>query len=136
MKKKISLIFILLSFVMLAVGCKKIATPNEESKALFGTWHYKSNSGGFSGGGGSTKFNADYWIEFNDKGIYKVYQGSKKKQKSRYKIEMRESITGKVKATIVYQGGSMVNHTFEVIGNTLYLYDEVYDGYMYHFEKK
>jgi hypothetical protein len=44
-----------------------MAIPMEESKALFGSWQYKSNSSGFSGAGGSTLFSAENCQEYRNK---------------------------------------------------------------------
>jgi len=44
-----------------------MAIPMEESKALFGSWQYKSNSGGFSGAGGSKLFSSENCQEYLNK---------------------------------------------------------------------
>ena len=54
-------------------GCKKISTPDEDSKLIFGQWAYSYNSGGISGGGGSTTFKDDSWVEFSEKGVAAVF---------------------------------------------------------------
>jgi hypothetical protein len=54
-----SMLIFLIPFILVLFGCKKIASPMEESKAIFESWQYKSNSGGFSGAGGNTSFNSE-----------------------------------------------------------------------------
>ena len=78
--------FILVSFI----SCKKISAPNEDAKKIFGEWDYKSNSGGFSGSGGSNRFGNDCWVEITDKGCFIVYEGNNKTSKKKFKIEMKE----------------------------------------------
>jgi len=67
MNTRISILFFIIPSLLIMFGCKKMATPMEESKALFGSWQYKSNSGGFSGAGGSTLFSAENCQEYRNK---------------------------------------------------------------------
>lgn len=62
-----SMLIFLIPFFLVLFGCKKIATQTEESKALFRSWQYKSNSGRFSGAGGSTSFNSENCQEYLNK---------------------------------------------------------------------
>lgn len=64
----------------------EISMPDQASKLLFGQWVYQSNSGGFSGNGGSNQFNANIWVEFSNKGVYTVYDGNIEKQKLNFTI--------------------------------------------------
>lgn len=78
MKTRSSILFFLIPAVLFIFGCKKISTPDEDSKLIFGQWEYSYDSGGISGGGGSTTFKDDSWVEFSEKGVYEVHEGSKK----------------------------------------------------------
>ena len=66
------MITFLIPFVLVLFGCKKIATPKEESKVLFRSWQSKSNSGGFSGAEGSALFSLENCQEYLYKSLYKV----------------------------------------------------------------
>ena len=128
--KKIAIAALILS----SVGCKKISTPNEESKRLFGSWRYDLSIGGYSGVGGSNRFSADSWVEFTEKGFFKTYAGSKKKDQKRFKLEMKKSIYDvNERPALVYRSGY---ETFQISNDTLYLSDEAYDGYTYRFIRK
>ncbi|RYM32822.1 hypothetical protein ERX46_12230 [Brumimicrobium glaciale] len=121
----------------ISVGCKKISTPNDESRKLFGSWNYHSNSGGFTGAGGSTKYCTGSWIEFTEKGFFRVYEEFKEKKKTqvRYKIEMKESIhSADKRSAIVYKNGSY--DTYQIEDNKLYISDDNYDGFLYVFTRK
>ena len=123
------------AIVSVLLSCQKITTPNEESKKIFGSWSYKWNSGGFTGGGGSVRFSDDSWVEITEKGCFRVYAGSKKKSQLRFKLEMKKSIyTGKETPALVYKGGDY--ETYRISNDTLYLSDERYDGYTYCFIRK
>ncbi len=120
---------------MITFGCKKISTPTEASKAIFGSWQYKSISGGFSGAGGSSTFNSENWIEFTEKGLFRVYKGSKKECQKRFKIELKESIyDSDLRQAIVYSFGKY--ETYQIFNDTLYISDEAYDGYTCKYVRK
>lgn len=118
--------------ILASSSCKKIATPNDESKKIFGKWDYLSNSGGFSGSGGSTRFCNECWVDITEKGYFIVYEGKDKKSKTKFTIQMKESIYDvNSRAALVYKNGDY--ETFQFSGDTLYLSDENYDGYTYRF---
>lgn len=120
--------------LMLSTACKKIATPNEESKEIFGSWNYISNSGGFAGTGGSTKYEPGSWVEFTEKGFMKYYEGSKKKFQQRFTIELIKSINYPNQLIIKYKNDDFEH--FKIEGDNLYLSDTSYDGYIYTFTRK
>ena len=135
MKHFIPILFSVILLSMTMLSCKKISTPNEESRELFGSWEYKYDSGGFSGAGGSTKYNSDSWVEFTERGFFKVYEGSDKKTQKRYRIKMRESIYSSDKRqAIVYLYEDY--EIFMIEDDKLYISDNHYDGYTYVFTRK
>lgn len=128
--------FILATAALLMItGCKKITTPNDGAKAIFGEWQFKSNSGGFSGTGGSTRFSSNNWVKFTEKGNFYVYDGVKKISRTRFKIDMKESIhDAELRSALVYKFSGY--ETFQIINDTLYISDETYDGYTFQFIRK
>ena len=133
MEMKASIFTLFLSTIVLLVACKKIATPDENSKLIFGEWRYISNSGGFSGGGGSTKFNSNSWISFNEKGIYKAFDGTKKVEKHRFKIETSDDF---LKYRINFNGINSLDYAYAINGDSLYLNEAVNDGFSFLFIRK
>ena len=132
--KNTSILFLLIAFVLGLTGCRKISTPDEASREIFGKWEYKSDSGGFSGDGGSSTFKENSWVEFSEKGVYKIYEGSKRVKRLDYKIESNEGFA-KYKIDFVRPGTG--DYSFLIEDNTLYLVElNVSDGYMYAFTKK
>ncbi len=135
MKNTLIKLFIVVIILASSFGCKKISTPNEDSKKIFGSWYYDINFGGYSGSGVSTRFNTESWVEFTEKGFFKIYVGSKKESQKRFKIEMKESIYDiNQRPALVYNNGNY--ETYQISNDTLYLSDEAYDGYTYRFVKK
>lgn len=135
MKRIIKTLFIVAIILVSSISCKKISAPNEDAKKIFGQWEYKSNSGGFSGAGGSSRFCNDCWVEFTEKGCFIVYEGDNKTSKKKFKIEMKESIyNANQRPALVYKNGGY--ETYQIIGDTLLLSDETYDGYSYSFVRK
>jgi hypothetical protein len=130
--KKIIFIY-LLPVMLLLVACKKIETPDEASKEVFGEWKYKFNSGGFNGSGGSTLYNSNSWLEISDKGVFKVYEGSKKVRKLRFKIETNN---GTANYKLNFNSLTQMDYAFLIGDNQLILIETVSDGYVYVFDKK
>ncbi len=132
MKNTVKLLFI---GILTLTGCKKISVPNENARKIFGKWDYESNSGGFSGAGGSTKYCDDCWIEITDLGKFNVFEGSDQISTKNFTIEMKESIISvDPLPALVYQDG--VYETYRFFGDTLLLREEHSDGYLYVFVKK
>ena len=135
MKNTLKIFFFSFSLLFLFSACKKIDVPNEDARKIFGSWEYKSNSGGVSGSGGSNKYIVGQSLEFTDKGVLKVYEGSKKISKFRFIIEVQEGVfNGSVKNSIVYEKGG--HDVFQVKNNQLILSDDYADGFTYIFTRK
>lgn len=135
MKQKIKQSLLVLTLLLTAVSCKKIEVPNDKSKELFGSWTYDSNSGGLMGAGGSNRFSVDSSVEFTESGNFKVYVGSVQQSQKNFTIELKESIYDvNPREALVYDNGDY--ETFQIFNDTLYLSDEMYDGYTYRFIRK
>jgi hypothetical protein len=132
---KVNKLLIGFFFILLIVitGCKKIETPDEDSKQIFGEWNYSYNSGGFSGAGGSTLYNSNSWLEISDKGVFKVYQGSKKVRRLRFKIETND---GTAKYKLNFYSLNQLDYAYLIEDNQLILIETVSDGFIYVFERK
>ncbi|MFM8596725.1 MAG: hypothetical protein ACKOBN_06500 [Flavobacteriales bacterium] len=120
--------------LLILSNCKKIEAPNAEAAKIFGKWKYISNSGGFSGAGGSTRFPEGSTVEFTENGHFKVYEGSSELSSVKFKIEMKESIYSlDLSPALVYTNGDY--EVYQVLGQELFISDNHYDGYTYVFEK-
>ncbi len=84
------------------------------------------------GAGGSNRFSVDSSVEFTKSGIFKVYVGSVQQSQKNFTIELKESIYDvNPRTALVYDNGEY--ETFQIFNDTLYLSDELYDGYTYRF---
>ncbi|MEN9441735.1 MAG: hypothetical protein RLZ33_1812 [Bacteroidota bacterium] len=135
MKQQLKKSLLILALVLTGVSCKKVTAPNDASKELFGSWTYDSNTGGFTGAGGSNRFSEDAWVEFTESGSFKVYVGSVKQSQKDFTLELKESIYDvNPRTTLVYDNGEY--ETYQISNDTLYLSDEMFDGYTYRFIRK
>lgn len=116
-------------------ACKKISIPEPNAKAIFGEWKYISSGGGFSGGQTSPSFGPDNWIEYLDNGKYQVYNKDKRIYKDKFKFVISRSIYSGVDETII-DYDSKTAQSFSVSNDTLFLFDQAYDAYIYTFVKK
>lgn len=133
MKTRSSILFFLIPAVLLIFGCKKISTPDEDSKLIFGQWEYSFDSGGLSGGGGSTTFKDDSWVEYSEKGVYEVHEGSKKVERLRFKIEPNDRFP---KYKINFSSSGVLDYYYTIEGNKLTLNETGADGFSYVFIRK
>lgn len=128
-------ILALIITLCLVIACKKITAPNEEAKKIFGSWFYDSNTGGYYGNGGSTRFTYNSYVTFTEKGYFKTDSGTQSEKQRRFTIEMKETIHDSVqRPALVYKDGNY--ETYVITNDTLYLFDEAYDGYIYRFYRK
>lgn len=135
MKQQLNKSLLILVLVLTGVSCKKITLPNDESKELFGSWTYDSNSGGLIGVGGSNRFSEDASVKFTESGCFKVYVGSVKQSQKNFTLELKKSIYDvNPRTALVYNNGDF--ETIQISNDTLYLSDEMYDGYTYRFIRK
>jgi len=132
MKTYFPLLFLSL---FLLTGCYKLKVPNEDAKKIFGSWQFLSSSGGLSGQG-AQGLSQENWISFSEKGQYTLNKNDKQLEKSKFRYETRNSIFGGERTMIIYHVASFGTQSFTVSGDTLRLYDEVYDGFDYVFIKK
>lgn len=130
-------LWLLTSFVLLTVSCKKeMDVPNEEAKLLFGKWELKYISGGFSGGGKPSGEDVEM-VEFSSNGVSKWYKNGKRTDKIKFTITTGESIYGSDKNVInykrktIFQGPASSQRIFFQAYDTLTLSDECYDCYSY-----
>ena len=132
MKNTVILLFIGL---LTLTGCTKISIPNENARKIFGKWDYKSNSGGFSGAGGSNRFCQNCWIDITEQGKFNVFENTNQISNRNFTIEMKESIVSlDPLPALVYENGEY--ETYRFFGDTLLLREEQSDGYSFVFVKK
>ncbi len=130
---------VMLSFFM--TTCRKdISVPNQDLDKLFTTWNWVQSTGGFAGQVTSPATTGySQTIEFGRDGIYKRYKNGKLLDKFKFTLSEGTSIfsTGsafliKYEQTGIFSSNDspMISQSIKFSGqDTLFLNDEVYDGY-------
>ena len=129
--KTLKCIFIF-AVVTFLFSCKKVNLPDDQSKQLIGKWKYVTSSGGFGGGEIHTDVTE---VEYTKYGKCKRKDKKLFELNKKFKIELSRSIYSTEQVYVIkYDSGSW--QSFKIVNDTLYLYDEVYDGYGYTFVRK
>ena len=133
MKKTILLILL----AVLIFSCGKIDTPNAEAEKLFGKWRFVSSSGGFAGTG-NTSYSSNDLYEYKENGTFSHYQGNQLIDQSSFSLQLGPSIFSQTDQLLIHYGGisPQLSQSFVIHQDTLYLSEEVYDGFQYVFVKQ
>ena len=127
---------ILLSLLaVLLFGCGKIDTPNAESKKIFGTWRFVYSSGGFSGAGNSS-YDATDTYEYEDNGTFSHRKGGQLLDQMSFSLQLGQSISSQTDELLIQYGVVGYKQSFQISNDTLFLSDEVFDGFQYVFVKQ
>ena len=120
---------------MLFISCGKINTPNAESEELFGIWRFVSSSGGFAGTG-NTSYSSNDLYEYKENGTFSHYQGNQLIDQSSFSLQLGPSITSQTDQLLIQYGTVGYKQSFQISNDTLFLSDEVFDGFQYVFVKQ
>jgi len=127
---------ILLSLLtVLLFSCGKINTPNAESEKIFGTWRFVSSSGGFSGAGNSS-YDATDTYEYKENGTFSHRKDGQLIDQMSFSLQLGPSITSQTDQLLIHYGVVGYKQSFQINNDTLFLSDEVYDGFQYVFVKQ
>jgi hypothetical protein len=132
MMKKTILLSIL---AFLLFGCGKINTPNAEAEKIFGTWRFVYSSGGFSGAGNSS-YDATDTYEYEDNGTFSHRKGGQLIDQMSFSLQLGPSISSQSDELLIQYGVVGYQQSFQISNDTLFLSDEVFDGFQYVFVKQ
>ena len=132
--KKIILLSLL---AVLIFSCGKINTPNAEAEKLFGKWRFVSSSGGFAGTG-NTSYSSNDLYEYKENGTFSHYEGNQLIDQSSFSLQLGPSIFSQTDQLLIHFGGlsPQLSQSFVIDQDTLFLSEEVYDGFQYVFVKQ
>jgi hypothetical protein len=119
---------------VLLFGCGKINTPNSESEKIFGTWRFVYSSGGFSGAGNSSYDVTDTY-EYKENGTFSHRKDGQLIDQMSFSLQLGPSIYSQTEQLLVNYGGGTNKQSFQISNDTLFLSDEVFDGFQYVFVK-
>ena len=120
---------------VLLFGCGKIDTPNAESEKIFGTWRFVYSSGGFSGAGNSS-YDATDTYEYEENGTFSHRKGGQLLDQMSFSLQLGPSISSQSDELLIQYGVVGYKQSFQISNDTLYLSDEVFDGFQYVFVKQ
>jgi hypothetical protein len=127
---------ILLSLLaVLIFSCGKINTPNAEAEKIFGTWRFVYSSGGLWGGGNAS-FDATDTYEYKENGTFSHRKDGQLIDQMNFSLQLGTSITGQTDQLMIHYGAGGYRQSFQIQSDTLFLSDEVYDGFQYVFVKQ
>ena len=137
----------LLLLTLLASACRKEAinaAPENQNQSILGRWQWLSASGGFSGGGTHPYPEAKGQLietEFRPDGQYLEYVSGRVRRETSFQIQEVKSIyDGQQREAVRYgsqgYGGGVITQIIQLKGDTLYLKDNVYDGYTWVYIRK
>ena len=127
---------ILLSLLaVLIFSCGKINTPNAEAEKIFGTWRFVYSSGGLWGGGNAS-FDATDTYEYKENGTFSHRKDGQLIDQMNFSLQLGTSITGQTDQLLIQYGTVAYKQSFQISNDTLFLSDEVYDGFQYVFVKE
>ena len=114
------------------MGCGKINTPNAEAEKLFGKWRFVSSSGGFAGTG-NTNYSSNDVYEYKKNGTFSHYEGNQLIDQSSFSLQLGPSIFSQTDQLLIHYGGlaPQLSQSFVIDQDTLFLSEEVYDGFQY-----
>ena len=138
--------FIILFLFLFITSCKKeIEVPESSLQQVFGTWQWYQSSGGHAiqiltpESEGYSKY-----IEITDKGIYKEYKNHVRRKKLKYSLDVNKSMVHHLPYRINFKD-ELINFSVHrtpsllieiVSSDTLFLYEDVFDGFMHCYVRK
>jgi hypothetical protein len=123
---------IILFFTILA--CKKQDTAPQES-ALAGKWEWLESQGGKTGMTVKASQVNNRQLVFTHNGDFEMIENGESKIKTNYVIREGSSITSAEKVPLIYYRSNYWQQSYQVRRDSLFLTDEVYDGYRHIYLK-
>lgn len=122
---KLASLIILISVVM---ACKN-PDNSPEGNALTGKWEWLQSNGGYAGTSVSSSENNRKQLVFTSDGHHELIENGQSKMRVDYVIKNGKSITSNKSVPLIYFRSDKIYQSFHIKSDTLFLTDEVYDGY-------
>ncbi len=121
---KLILNLCLLSFLLFS--CEQPTVEND----LIGSWKWVESTGGIAGVTIRPKNGETRIISFDAKGNFEIVENDQRVVSSHFQIHEGKSILSEEKVPLIsFEDESQLEKSFVIVGDTLYLSDEVYDGF-------
>jgi len=114
-----------------SVNLKGTPQKLDDTQPLYGKWNWVSGSGGFTGGiiTPQTPGQKPYTIEFTSDDHFNRYENGSLVTATTYQLTDGTTIVNHSTVTIIKYADNPRKQSLSLQGDTLLLFDEVYDGY-------
>ena len=118
---------------LILLGCES----NEVKPSLVGSWKWVESQGGIAGLTIKASESDQREMIFDSKGNFTMIQNGKTITQAKYELKNAKSITStELKPMIIFPNEDAMNLSYEITGNNLYLFEEVYDGFGHTYVRK
>ena len=110
---------------------------NEVKPSVVGSWKWVESQGGIAGLTIKASESDQREMIFDSKGNFTMIQNEKTITQAKYVLKNAKSITStELKPMITFPNEDAMNLSYEITGNNLYLFEEVYDGFSHTYVRK
>ncbi|WP_255037110.1 hypothetical protein [Lacihabitans soyangensis] len=110
---------------------------NEVKPSVVGSWKWVESQGGIAGLTIKASESDQREMIFDSKGNFTMIQNGKTITQAKYELKNAKSITStELKPMITFPNEDAMNLSYEIKGNNLYLFEEVYDGFSHTYVRK
>ncbi|HLO45434.1 MAG TPA: hypothetical protein VK175_13945 [Leadbetterella sp.] len=110
---------------------------NEVKPSVVGSWKWVESQGGIAGLTIKASESDQREMIFDAKGNFTMIQNGKTITQAKYELKNAKSITStELKPMITFPNEDAMNLSYEITGNNLYLFEEVYDGFSHTYVRK
>jgi hypothetical protein len=113
-------------FVFIMFSCENEEPQNQ----IIGSWRWVVSQGGIAGLTIKPDENNQKQMVFDKNGIFTLIENGKTTISIKYVLSLEKSITSQDKVPmIVFPDENAMNLSYSIKGDSLYLFEEVYDGF-------
>lgn len=120
-------------FCLLIMGCE----AENVNVGIVGNWQWVESQGGIAGLTIKASESDQREMIFDSKGNFTMLQNGKTITQAKYELKNAKSITStELKPMITFPNEDAMNLSYEITGDNLYLFEEVYDGFGHTYVRK
>ncbi len=120
-------------FGLLLLACES----SQVNPSIVGSWKWVESQGGIAGLTIKASESDQREMIFDSKGNFTLIQNGKTTVSAKYELKNAKSITStELKPMITFPNEDAMNLSYEITGDNLYLFEEVYDGFGHTYVRK
>ena len=125
--------YLLVIFGLILMNCEK----PEANPSIVGQWNWVVTQGGLAGLTIKPSENDTRQMIFDEKGNYSLIHNGKTVISAKYEIKSGKSITStELVPMIIFPNQETMNMSFSIKNDSLFLFEEVYDGFGHTYVRK